>query len=175
MRAWPPRLPDQPIFYPVLNRPYAQEISSKWNTKSERFVGYVTQFEVDSGFCARYERQVVGGRQHEELWVPAEELDEFNENIVGRIEVVDAFFGSAFRGRVPEDGPLRGLDADEQLEALRAGRVAIEAAVSSDPTTVFVHCPRWVQFELDEGFREALKQAWAQHGPSNIRLPTPAE
>ena len=32
--------------------------------------------------------QRVGGRGVEELWVPAEELNEFDRHIVGRIEVV---------------------------------------------------------------------------------------
>jgi hypothetical protein len=42
-RAFPPRLPDQPIFYPVLNRAYAEQIARDWNTRDERsgFVGYV--------------------------------------------------------------------------------------------------------------------------------------
>ena len=34
--AFPPRLPEQPIFYPVLNEQYAVEIASKWNTKIGR-------------------------------------------------------------------------------------------------------------------------------------------
>jgi hypothetical protein len=29
--AWPPRLPDQPIFYPVLNEDYATKIARDWN------------------------------------------------------------------------------------------------------------------------------------------------
>ena len=53
--AFPPRLPEQPIFYPVLNEQYATEIASKWNTKDQAsgFKGYVTRFEVDDGFLAR--------------------------------------------------------------------------------------------------------------------------
>jgi hypothetical protein len=30
--AFPPRLPEQPIFYPVTNEKYAAEIASKWST-----------------------------------------------------------------------------------------------------------------------------------------------
>lgn len=88
-RAFPPRLERQPIFYPVLNEEYAAQIARDWNTKDEAsgYVGYVTRFDVKAGFAARYEPQQVGGRQHVELWVPAEELDELNANIVGLIEV----------------------------------------------------------------------------------------
>lgn len=89
-RAWPARLPDQPIFYPVLDEDYAIRIARDWNVPASG-VGYVTRFEVETGFLARYPVQQVGGRTILELWVPAEELDEFNRHIVGRIEVVHEF------------------------------------------------------------------------------------
>ncbi|MFE3582590.1 hypothetical protein [Streptomyces vinaceus] len=47
--------------------------------------------EVDTAFLARYPVRQVGGETILELWVPAEELDEFNAHIVGRIEVVHEF------------------------------------------------------------------------------------
>ncbi|KJS53398.1 hypothetical protein VM98_25515 [Streptomyces rubellomurinus subsp. indigoferus] len=89
-RAWPPRLPEQPIFYPVLNEDYAIRIARDWNVPASG-VGYVTRFEVDTAFLARYPVQQAGGRTILELWVPAEELGEFNRHIVGRIEVVHEF------------------------------------------------------------------------------------
>ncbi|MER7703564.1 ADP-ribosylation/crystallin J1 [Kitasatospora sp. NPDC097605] len=89
-RAWPPRLPDQPIFYPVLNEDYAIRIARDWNVPASG-VGYVTRFEVDTAFLARYPVRQAGGRTILELWVPAEELPEFNRHLVGRIEVVHAF------------------------------------------------------------------------------------
>lgn len=90
---FPPRLPIQPIFYPVLNERYAIEIASRWNTKDEAsgFVGYVTRFRVANSVVQRYPVQVVGAAYHQELWVPAEDLDEFNEAIVGPIEVIGEF------------------------------------------------------------------------------------
>lgn len=89
-KAWPPRLPDQPIFYPVLNEQYAIMIARDWNVPASG-VGYVTRFEIDSEFAARYPVQQVGGRDILELWVPAEDLDEFNRYIVGLIEVAHEF------------------------------------------------------------------------------------
>lgn len=86
-REFPPRLPDQPIFYPVLNEEYARQIARDWNVPASG-AGYVTRFQVASSFLERYSAQVVGGSQHRELWVPAEELAEFNRQIVGKIEVV---------------------------------------------------------------------------------------
>jgi hypothetical protein len=88
--AFPPRLPEQPIFYPVLNEDYAIEITRDWNVPASGS-GYVTRFDVDAAFASRYERQVVGGRQHEELWVPAEDLESFNAHIVGPIAVIAQF------------------------------------------------------------------------------------
>ncbi|MFE7190923.1 ADP-ribosylation/crystallin J1 [Kitasatospora sp. NPDC057541] len=89
-RAWPPRLPDQPIFYPVLNEDYAIRIARDWNVPASG-VGYVTRFEVDTAFLTRYPVRQAGGRTILELWVPAEELPEFNRHLVGRIEVVHEF------------------------------------------------------------------------------------
>lgn len=93
--AFPPRLPHQPIFYPVLNEEYATQIARDWNTKdaASGYVGYVTRFRLRSDFAARYAVETVGARMHQELWVPAEELPELNANIVGAIEVIAEFRG----------------------------------------------------------------------------------
>ncbi len=92
-RAFPPRLPTQPIFYPVLNREYSVQIARDWNTKDPRsgYVGYVTRFRIRARFLDRYEVKIVGDSTHKEYWIPAEELTEFNENIVGTIDVIDEF------------------------------------------------------------------------------------
>ncbi|SDJ15943.1 hypothetical protein SAMN05192558_110249 [Actinokineospora alba] len=89
-RRWPPRLPEQPIFYPVLNEDYAIKIAKEWNVPHHG-AGYVTRFEVDTEFLTRYPVQQAGGRTILELWVPAEELDEFNDHIVGPIELIHEF------------------------------------------------------------------------------------
>ena len=90
--AFPPRLPEQPIFYPVLNEDYARQIARDWNAKmNEPKVGYVTKFAVRTELLQRYEIKTVGGSIHQEYWIPAEDLAEFNANIVGPIEVVATF------------------------------------------------------------------------------------
>ena len=91
-RAFPPRLPEQPIFYPVLNEAYACEIAEKWNTKTGDGKGYVTRFTVDDGYISQFKVHTVGNHTHQELWIPAEELDEFNRNIIGEIEVIKEYF-----------------------------------------------------------------------------------
>jgi len=94
-KKFPPRLEWQPIFYPVLNEDYASEIAEKWNTrdKSGNYLGFVTQFEVLESEVTKYPAENVGAKNHNELWVPAEKLDEFNHAIVGEIDVVKVFVG----------------------------------------------------------------------------------
>ncbi len=89
-KAWPPRLPDQPIFYPVTTEEYAVKIARDWNVKDSG-VGYVTRFEVDADYLSRYNVEMAGGSAHQEYWIPAEELEEFNQHIVGEIEVIQSF------------------------------------------------------------------------------------
>ena len=91
--AFPARLPFQPIFYPVLTEAYAVQIARDWNTKDKAsgYVGYVTRFYVKTEFLAKYDVQTVGSSQHQEYWIPAEDLAEFNRNIVGKIEAIAKF------------------------------------------------------------------------------------
>ena len=91
-KGFPPRLSEQPIFYPVLNEKYAREIAEKWNVNStpDR-KGYVTKFEVDDAYISQFEIQRVGAEYHRELWIPAEQLSEFNHHIIGKIEIVKKF------------------------------------------------------------------------------------
>ncbi|MBI2899535.1 MAG: hypothetical protein HYY17_05080 [Planctomycetes bacterium] len=96
-RRFPPRLPEQPIFYPVCNERYAAEIAEQWN--APKGGGFVTRFEVRADFLAKYDRHVVGASYNEEYWIPAEELKSFNDAIVGIIEVLREF------PPVPPHGP----------------------------------------------------------------------
>ena len=91
--AFPPRLPEQPYFYPVLNVEYATKIARDWNVKDPQsgYVGYVLRFEVDVAFLKQYQVHQVGDAQHREYWIPAAELEAFNEKILGLIEVVSEF------------------------------------------------------------------------------------
>jgi hypothetical protein len=89
-RAFPPRLPGQPIFYPVLHEQYARQIAREWNVR-ETGAGFVTRFRVTSTFLVRYPVQTVGSTIHRELWIPAEDLPDLNRHIVGLIEVIAEF------------------------------------------------------------------------------------
>jgi hypothetical protein len=94
-RRFPPRLPEQPYFYPVLNLEYATQIARDWNTKDAQsgLIGYVLRFQVESEFLSRYVIHQVGDVSHREYWIPREELPEFNEQIVGKIEIVAEYRG----------------------------------------------------------------------------------
>jgi len=86
-KRWPPRLPEQPIFYPVTNKQYAKEVN-KWNV-SQFGKGFITKFFVKESFMSRFKVEKVGGNHHTEWWIPAEQLEELNDNIVGLIEILD--------------------------------------------------------------------------------------
>ena len=88
--AYPPRLPEQPIFYPVLNERYAREIAEKWNKRyaDSQYTGFVTTFEIDDAYISQFPVQTVGASYHQELWIPAEELENFNHHIIGMISLL---------------------------------------------------------------------------------------
>jgi len=90
-KRFPRRLAQQPIFYPVMNEEYAIQIARDWNVPASGS-GFVTKFHVNKDYCEKFTVQNVGGPIHNELWVPAEELEEFNDNIVGTIEVTKSFY-----------------------------------------------------------------------------------
>ncbi len=97
---FPPRLPEQPIFYPVENEAYARQIARDWNVKSDGS-GYVLRFCVSASFMAEYPLQQVGGVVHREYWIPAEKVQDMNDHIVGPIEVIASYGASdnAFSSR----------------------------------------------------------------------------
>jgi hypothetical protein len=90
-RAFPPRLPEQPIFYPVTTESYAVKIARDWNAKHGSGGGFVTRFAVERDYLDRFDRHAAGGREHIEYWIPAGELAEFNSHIRGHIEVIAEF------------------------------------------------------------------------------------
>jgi hypothetical protein len=106
-KLFPPRLEWQPIFYPVMNQEYAEQIAFEWNTVDEfsGFIGIVTAFEVKTVFLEKYEVQNVGDKNHNELWIPSEDLADFNANIIDRIDIVNVYFSD--RSFVTENSELR--------------------------------------------------------------------
>jgi hypothetical protein len=103
-REFPPRLADQPFFYPVLNAGYAEQIARDWNTRDTRsgHAGFVTAFELPDDYLACYDVRVVGAREHQELWVPAGRLPEFNHHLRSRIRITIAFYGPDYAHRAVE-------------------------------------------------------------------------
>ncbi|GAA4164185.1 hypothetical protein GCM10022217_34360 [Chryseobacterium ginsenosidimutans] len=104
-RKFPPRLEWQPIFYPVLDENYASEIAEKWNTRDEsgNYLGFVTKFEVLEEIVNQYPAQNVGAKNHNELWIPSEDLEKFNQAIVEKIDVIKVFIGDDFKNPTNTD------------------------------------------------------------------------
>ena len=67
-----------------------KELLSAFNAGQVRYLivgGYAVSFHAQP----RATKERVGGSLHTEPWVPAEELEEFNRHIVGKIEIVAEF------------------------------------------------------------------------------------
>ena len=123
-RAFPPRLPEQPIFYPVLNQEYATEIAERWNLgdPNSGFSGFVTRFDLPASYVATFDIHTVGAGHHQELWIPAKNLSDLNKQIGGTIAVITGFVGPRFIELCPEldlePGQLSGPGDHGQLGRL---------------------------------------------------------
>src|SRR5215216_4657987 len=181
MKAFPARLPQQPIFYPVLQLEYARQTASNWNAKNGDFAGYVTEFKVEEEYIGRFETHTVGESQYQELWISAEEIEEFNKHITGHIKVLEAHFGDAFQGFVPEQFGLQGKDVVEQFTLLANSylykRMDFYLEIRRNHKAVFLNYPFWQKYEfknpgLKEKIIQAIKEAWFTSFPK-IPLPVP--
>lgn len=175
MREFPPRLPHQPIFYPVANSEYATQIARDWNPKDSAsgFAGYVTRFAVPDVFLAKYESHTVGSATHVEYWIPADQLQEFNASLQGLISLDSGFFGSGFNGFVPENFGLRGKDVVTQFVGMTKtweySRMDFVSEVSANRKAFYLNFIFWAQFDFT-GFGitrqqrdatiENLRKAW---------------
>ena len=181
MKAFPARLAQQPIFYPVLDLAYARQTASSWNARNGQLAGYVTQFKLDDKYAESLELHAVGKSQHQELWIPAEQMQEFNKHIQGRIKVVEAHFGGTFEGFVPEQFGLKGKNAVEQFGELANlylyKRMEFYLEIKRNHKAVFLNYPFWQTHEfknpsLKEKILQAIREAWLASFPQNP-LPLP--
>lgn len=181
MKAFPASLPQQPIFYPVLQLEYARQIAIDWNAKNGQYAGYVTQLKVDDQYLAQFEKHAVGETEHEEFWIPAEELDAFNQHILGHIKVVEAYFGDAFQGFIPEMFGFQGKNAVAQFTLLANSyiykRIDFYLEIRRNHKAVFLNYPFWQKHEfknqgLKEKILQAIKEVWFTSFP-NFPLPMP--
>jgi hypothetical protein len=183
MRKFPPRLLQQPIFYPVVNLEYARQIAHDWNTPDENsgFAGFVTLFNVSSTYLSKFDLHTAGSAAHREYWIPAKELNSFNKAISGLISVDEAFFGDKFVGYIPDNHGLKGQNAVEQFAALSKilDQVEFKAEVSANRKAVFLNCLFWLKTdpsklestrEQRDAFITKLVKTW---GSNNIAVPLP--
>lgn len=181
MKAFPARLPQQPIFYPVLQLDYARQIASDWNAQSGQSAGYVTKFKVEDPYISQFEKHVVGSSQHQEFWIPADEWEEFNKHIIGHINVVEAHFGDTFQGFIPEGFALQGKNAVEQFTLLANSyiyeRMDFYLEIKRNHKAIFLNYPFWQEYGfknpgLKEKVLKAIREAWLTSFPK-IPLVTP--
>ena len=178
MLEFPVRLPEQPLFYPVINRVYAQQIARDWNTKEDTKVGYVTKFEINNEYIKSFEEKIVGSTEHKELWVPAEQVSEFNKQIIGSIEVVDVFFGEDYAGVMPSVGFSNVKNANEFLIQLKNvseyNKMDFICFLSANKKPVFINYFYWEkQYQNSEYSKvlDEIKQYWTNNLSKNNLVP----
>ncbi len=184
MKAFPAHLPQQPVFYPVLQLEYARQVASEWNAESGQAAGYVTQFKVDDSYLSQFEKHTVGESPYQEFWIPAEELEEFNQHISGHIKVLEAYFGNAFEGFVPEKFGMQGKNAVEQFTLLANSyiytRMDFYLEIKRNHKAVFLNYLFWQTYDFkNPGLKgkvlQAIKEAWLTSFPQlPLPLPPPA-
>ena len=185
MREFPPRLPHQPVFYPVANVEYARRIASEWNAQdASSCCGYVMKFNVAEAYLAGFDPHVVGASTHVEYWIPAEQLPQFNRAIEGLIALESAFFGVGFQGYVPDQFGLKGKDAIQQFVVLAKtweySRMDFVCEVSTNRKAMYLNSLFWAQYDFSplgvdakekRTILEALRTAWEYN---HIPVPLPA-
>ena len=92
---FPERKTRQRYFYPMLHESFAHTVASDWNVRNLG-VGYVTRFKVKRSFLDSYPIYIVGGPEHREYRIDANEVSLLNANIVGKIEVIAVYGEEAF-------------------------------------------------------------------------------
>lgn len=153
-RGFPPRLPQQPFFYPVTSAEYAREIADQWNVNDEAsgFSGFVTRFEMPDDYLLTMEQHVVGNKTHVEYWIPAAQLDGFNRAITGSIEVGEAFFGTRFVGYVPLKYGLSAKTAVEQFVVLAKtwdySRMDFDFTIAGNCKAIYLNSWFWAQHDF---------------------------
>lgn len=183
MRAFPERLAQQPIFYPVVNLEYARQIAREWNTPDANsgFAGFVTQFGVSTTYLSKYDLHTAGSATHREYWIPAKELTSFNKAISGLISVDEAYFGAKFVGYVPDNHRLKDRSAVEHFMELSEmlDPADFMSEVLANRKAVFLNCFFWMTSEPSrlgcnreqrEVFFTNLVNAWES---STIEVPLP--
>src|ERR1041385_3281370 len=152
MKAFPTHLPQQPIFYPVLQLEYARQIASNWNAQNGQLAGYVVQFKIEDQYVSRFEKRAVGTTSYQELWIPNEELEEFNRHILGQVKIVEARFGDAFQGSIPDKFGLQGKDAIEQFNWLANSyiykKMDFYLELKRNHKAIFVNYLFWQQYDF---------------------------
>ncbi len=164
-QSFPPRLDWQPIFYPVLNYEYAAQIAQRWNTVDEfsGYVGFITEFEVEDSFIEKYEVKNVGGKIHNEYWIPAEELAAMNEAIVGEIQITGSYYGPKYQGVVSETSLFAGQNAVEQAEIIAKNPDGIIQSIKTEKAIMLANLSFW---ELRSLTLAIVKDSWKESFPT---------
>lgn len=173
--AFPSRKPDQPYFYPVLTEDYAHQIARDWNTEDDvsGYAGFVTEFEVNAEYLRQFDVQTVGGSVHKELWIPADDLTQFNAQIKSGINVIAVYYGEKYEGARHE---FRDFAADGMCKFLYdlvlKNKHDFRAEVMLSRREIYINYAYWMTQSYDDipsdrlkVFLQYLADAWKERFP----------
>jgi len=176
-KKFPPRLSWQPIFYPVLNFDYAAQICYQWNVvdNNSGFCGFVTEFSLNESYLEKFEEQVVGGDLHRELWVPSEELEEFNSRIIGGIRVTAAFYGEKYVGNIESSNRFKNLSAKQQQLAVKTDweNSNLKSVLKNESVAVQANFSYWKSLPQSgqlENLFDAIEKEWSELFPERALI-----
>lgn len=159
--AFPPRLEWQPIFYPVTNFEYAAEIANQWNSTDEfsGYCGIVTAFTLPTEYLQKFEVQNVGYTYHNELWVPAEQLPEFNSQIEGIIRIDAIYYGTNYTGILESSAVFKHKTAKEQTEILNdLDSAELLEVLTQEKNALIINFQYWLTNGLNRSTGERIRQ-----------------
>lgn len=151
-----------------MNYDYAAQIARRWNTEDEFSgnVGFVTEFELADEFISKYEVRNVGGKEHNEYWIPSEELMEMNKSIIGSIQITGSYYGSGYKGILAETVLFKNMTVEEQaLEVVKNSGEIIDS-IATEKAVILANISYWeLNALIPKEIIFKVKESWVRNVP----------
>ena len=170
---FPTRQTWQPIFYPVADLSYAEQIAYECHVNaSSGYGGFVVQFDVEERYMDSFKLPRSTNATFQEFRIPAESLPELNRQLQGDIQLVSSFYTSDYRGIPIKSGELKGLNIYEQVQyvhSLKGNQPRIRALIVQYEFTILTNLNYWKHYcpEMAETV-QVLEQLWAEYRPQQV-------
>jgi len=95
---------EQKYFFPKLHQGFAEMLARQWEAKVYS-AGYVVCLDIRCAFINQFPLETVAYEEHLEYRIPSNFLDQFNQSLVSKIQLLSAF-----------EGVVKGIDESDQRE-----------------------------------------------------------